>query len=157
MTGPPPPRPALRRAADAEVHPALVVHRALEVTPTGSAEPVKQRDTATVRRIKAAGAKHRPKNKAPRDRGTKDMGSKDKVAAGKPGVRAVGGGLLGPGRTTSDSLRPKRTPGKLARMDVKVPKSLRRQLRRRAAESGRTVESLVTEILTAAMADGRWW
>jgi len=103
-------RPALKRAADAEVHPAL------PATEVKAAPPV-------VAQVEAPEPKVKPKGKS--------KGNPLKV---------------GKGKATSDALRGKHKT-KNVDLGVKVPKELRKQLRKEAVRRGITVDELVTILL----------
>ncbi|MDP4015122.1 MAG: hypothetical protein U0990_02840 [Candidatus Nanopelagicales bacterium] len=136
------PRPALRRAPDADVHPALLLRLDEPELETGE-----------------AGKTGSALERAP---GTDKSSKADKADAGKAGKsgkadKAGGSSFLAAGHATSDSMRLGRPQGKKVDLKVKVPKSLRKQLRERAAQSDQTLDALVTEVLVAGLGDGRWW
>ncbi|MDZ7578883.1 MAG: hypothetical protein U0904_12020 [Candidatus Nanopelagicales bacterium] len=141
------PRPALRRAPDADVHPALLLRLdepELETEKAGKAGSALERAPGTGKAGKAGTGKA----------GTGKAGKSSK--AGKSG-KAGGSSFLAAGHATSDSMRLGRPQGKKVDLKVKVPKSLRKQLRERAAQSDQTLDALVTEVLVAGLGDGRWW
>ena len=117
----PRPRPALRRADDAEVHPAL------SIAPS-QAPP-------TVLAARAADpARSEPEQKKGKE---------------KP--------FRGAGKATSDVWRSGGNKDKPVRLQVSVPKRVRKQLRAVAKESDSSLDDLVTEILTTWLGDPRRW
>lgn len=137
----PSPRPALRKAPDANVHPA---------DPTQAAGPIP--------------APAPPLASVPPPRVVRLPGMAAPKAAPKPGKQAGKGRLSGPPRgTTSDVLRPakgqrrdrpappaKKGPKeKQVELTVKVPKSLRKDLKAAAKSAGRTPDEVVTSLVRA--------
>lgn len=116
----PQPRPALKRADDADLHPALTVAPAQMPVPRG-----KESAGDTVTTV---------------------------TAAGKPNAKK----FRSPGHTTSDVLRGGK-PAKKARLDVKIPKSLRKQVKQVAKHSGTAIDDIVTKALTDWLGDPRRW
>ncbi|MCB0917366.1 MAG: hypothetical protein KDC39_02220 [Actinobacteria bacterium] len=102
-------RPALRRAPDADLHPALVVPQAVG-TYTGSDE--KPRKSKHGKGLKKADASADKKN---------------------------------------------RKKQKTATLSVEVPKSLRKELRKRADRMGTSQDEIVVSALAAWLGDNRWW
>lgn len=135
------PRPALRRAVDADVHPALLLRAEEPEVGVDKAEAVQEGTPADGSSVP----------------GGKSAKRKSGGPTAKKTGKSAGSGLLAAGKTTSDSLRVGKPRGKTVYLKVKVPKSLRKQLRKRAAQSDETVDAFVTEVLVAGLGDGRWW
>jgi hypothetical protein len=130
----PQPRPALRRANDADVHPALAVVAAREATPMRlGAQPEEPPDD------------RKKDKKSPKGKAGGSGSAKATEAMGKP--------FQGAGRSTSDTLRaPSR---KRVDLNVRVPKNIRKEVRAVAKASGTTPDDLVTEVLVAWLGDAR--
>lgn len=126
---PPQPRPALRRADDATVHPAL------SIAPS-QAPPA-------LRSTRATEPAPQPE---PKPKGKKAKGKKQDA----PRFR-------GAGKATSDVWRGVGGSDKPVRLDVTVPKSLRKELRAVSKASGTPVDALVAQALTAWLGDPRQW
>ncbi len=142
----PQPRPALKRAEDADLHPALSVAPAQ--LPTQVA-----RDGGA-RRLAAAAAFDEAEREAA-------AGKAGKSGKGKKEGRSK---FQAAGQATSDSLRAK--PHKVAKPDkdakpvtleVKVPKRVRKEIRAIAKHSGSSVDAIVTQALTEWLGDPRRW
>lgn len=132
----PQPRPALRRADDAGVHPALAVA-------PSQAPPMRLRQAEPAQpELKPAKTKAKPKT------GKGTSSSAETTAEARQPLRSAG-------RATSDSLRPARD--KKVVLQVKVPKSTRKQLRAVARHSGTSVDQLVVAALTDWLGDPRRW
>ncbi len=167
------PRPALRRAADAEVHPALVV--ASDVTapvidltdrtkskqtvdPNQPMVPELPQPSATKEKSKDKKAKKQKKTKKAK---AAAKTAKDKSAASSDTQSENGLPLLssrrfrGAGRATSDALV---TSGKKqATLKAQIPRPLRTELREAAKASGVSTDALLTEILGAWFTDPDRW
>jgi len=115
----PQPRPALKRAEDADLHPALTVAPTQMPVPRGKESAG---DTVTL------------------------------VPPGKPSDRK----LRAPGHATSDVLRRGKS-AKKARLDVKIPKTLRKQVKQVAKHSGASVDDIVARALADWLGDPRRW
>lgn len=140
----PTPRPALRKAPDSNIHPA---------------EPPQTPDRAPALELRTPGAAATAKP-PPRQR-TAQTAAQSRVLR-MPGIEASptnrGKRLTG---TTSDTMRPvkhgrqdaraRREPVKEKMVDlaVKVPKSLRKELRAAAKSAGRTPEEVVASLVRA--------
>jgi hypothetical protein len=176
----PQPRPALRRAPDAEVHPALVIlpdaGSATVVLPEPEAGKVdspseQQRDRkAKSKKGKAKKAKAKS-NKAKKAKS--ETGKKAKSAKGKDADSAHGlsggtvdddsietlngtvGKFRGAGRATSDVLIG--APAKRSTLKVRIPAELHQELRGAAAASGADIDDLLSEILAAWLAAPERW
>jgi len=118
------PRPALRRANDADIHPALAV--------------VPAKEASTLRRSARPGD----------DSAKPDSGKSGSGKKGKKGKR-----YQGAGRSTSDTMRP--GSNKKVDLKVKVPKSMRKEIRAISKASGASPDELVTEVLNAWLGDPR--
>lgn len=126
----PQPRPALKRAEDADLHPALSVAPA--AVPT-----------------QMTGGLRRAAEPAPDSPPSKAKGAKTKGKGKK---------FQGAGRATSDSLRA--TPDKddkPVKLDAKVPKRVRNEIRAIAKHSGTSVDAIVSQALTEWLGDPRRW
>ena len=170
------PRPALRRAPDAEVHPALVI-----LPDAGSAtvvlpeqQPV-QGDPAAEKKSKTKSDKRKKSkaNKAKSDKGKSDKRKKSKANKAKkpdglsksadittgstPAEPANGtvGKFRGAGRATSDVLIG--APVKRATLKARIPAEIHAELRSAAAASGADMDDLLTEILVAWLAAPERW
>lgn len=135
----PQPRPALKRAEDADLHPALAVAPTQLPTQLG-------RDTPQTPDVAVAQdrAKSKPKGKGKRKR---------KESTGKDQPR-----FLSAGRATSDVLRPReRGDDKPAKLSVKVPKQVRKEIRAIAKHSGTSVDAIVAQALSEWLGDPRRW
>lgn len=129
---PPKPRPALRRADDAGVHPAL------------SIAPSQAPPTALAGRVTDAGAAGDDQSKLP---------PRPKDKAGKKGKKAEP--FRGAGKATSDVYRAR--SDKRVSLQVQVPKSVRKELRAVSKASDTPMDELVTEIFTTWLGDPRRW
>lgn len=137
----PQPRPALKRAEDADLHPALSVapaqlptHLARDLTPAGSLAKAGKPDTG--------------KGKAK---------TKTKVSA-KAAKTIDGKRFQSAGQATSDSLRARPDKDtKLVKLSVKVPKRLRQEVRAIAKHSGGEVDDIVAQALSEWLGDPRRW
>lgn len=118
----PEPRPALTKAADAQVHPAL--------PPTEVITPIGEIDFT-------APAPELPPTSAKKEKGKSKSKSKNPLIAGR-------------GKATSDTIRGT-SKGKNVDLGVKVPKSLRKALRAEAVRRGIKVDELVTILLNDRM------
>ncbi len=145
----PQPRPALKRADDAELHPALSVEPTQLPTRLAKDLAAQQRaagQAATDRAGKSAG---KPAGKA--DKRKPDSGRFAKSEKGSKPFQSAG-------QATSDSLRGKSDKrAKQVRLDVQVPKKLRKELRAIAKHSGSSVDSIVTHALNDWLGDPRRW
>ena len=169
------PRPALRRAPDAEVHPALVilpdVGSATVVLPEPEAGQVaapseQQRDRkGKSKKAKKVKAKSK-KAKSETGKKTKSAKSKDADNAQElSGVTVDGGSsqnsngtvgkFRGAGRATSDVLIG--APAKRSTLKVRIPAELHQELRGAAAASGADIDDLLSEILAAWLAAPERW
>lgn len=129
----PQPRPALKRAEDADLHPALSVAPA--------AVPTQM--TGGLRRAAE------PTPDSPQDKAKSAKGAKTKGKGKK---------FQGAGRATSDSLRAKPDKDdKLVTLDAKVPKKVRKEIRAIAKHSGTSVDAIVSQALTEWLGDPRRW
>lgn len=125
----PQPRPALKRAEDADLHPALSVAPAQ--VPTQLA-----RDTGL----------RRAKEQSPAEETVAVKGKRK------------GKKFQGAGRATSDSLRGRPDKdAKPVKLDVKVPKKLRNEIRAIAKHSGTSVDAIVSQALADWLGDPRRW
>lgn len=172
------PRPALRRAPDAEVHPALVIlpdaGSATVVLPEQQSEqgdPAAEKKSKTksdkltkskAKKAKKSKAKSKSdkRNKSKATKGKKpDSSSKnaDIAASSTPAEPANGtvGKFRGAGRATSDVLIG--APVKRATLKARIPAELHAELRSAAAASGADVDDLLTEILAAWLAAPERW
>ena len=178
------PRPALRRAPDAEVHPALVIlpdaGSATVVLPEPEAGQVaapseQQRDRkAKSKKGKKAKAKsNKAKSNTKAKKAKSETGKKAKSAKGKDadsahglsGVTVDGGSIetsngtvgkfRGAGRATSDVLIG--APAKRSTLKVRIPTELHQELQGAAAASGADVDDLLSEILAAWLAAPERW
>ena len=152
------PRPALRRAPDAEVHPALVI-----LPDAGSAtvvlpeqQPV-QGDPAAEKKSKTKSDKRKKSkaNKAKKPDGLSK--SADITTSSTPAEPANGtvGKFRGAGRATSDVLIG--APVKRATLKARIPAEIHAELRSAAAASGADMDDLLTEILVAWLAAPERW
>lgn len=124
----PQPRPALKRAEDADLHPALSV--APTQLPTQLA-----RDSAVAERLDPPAAVKPPAPEKPRRKKFRSAG-----------------------RATSDSLRGKPDKGaKPVTLEVKVPKRVRTEVRSIAKHSGTSVDAIVAQALVEWLGDPRRW
>lgn len=158
MTAPrgnPAPRPALRRAPDADVHPAAPKHgpdAAGGVAPRPAAEGAAPLTAPGGVPVDAAPPAEPPAPPVP----PAPVGPAAVGPAAMPRTRAgvtpqplplTGGGLRrARGRATSDALRGK-GGDKLVDLGVRVPKSLRKQLRQAAESRGMSPDELVALLL----------
>lgn len=137
----PTPRPALKKAADAHIHPAAPGH-----SPRGLRQAADVDEAATPAATPAATSP--------------EASAAAVVAAGAAGTSAVGHRLSGPlGGTTSDSLRPRKgggrrrpagtKPEKTVELTVKVPKSLRKDFREAVKSTKADPNDVVTALLRA--------
>lgn len=130
------PRPALKRAEDADLHPALSVAPAQ--LPTQVA-----RDSSARRLAAATAAPDAPAPTTGKSGKSKKEGRKKFQSAGQ---------------ATSDSLRAKPDKDtKLVKLDAKVPKRVRQEVRAIAKHSGTSVDAIVTQALTEWLGDPRRW
>ena len=163
----PAPRPALRKAPDADVHPALAFGpsetidlRASRRSPGAASatfhNPAAESIAAAVNQgpkpAKSGGKKHRAKaKKSETDVGAKPdtkkqakkgKGSQRLHAQSKPAKVSKGGKVGQPASGKAES-------GKRSRVDVRlhVPGDVRRQLRSAAKARGTSVEDVVTSVL----------
>ena len=143
----PQPRPALRRAPDADVHPAMVIPiqaglrtATVEVDPPPAASPKKNKKAK-----KAA--------KATKAKKAKNKGKKPAKAQG--GVAVKSKRFLGAGRATSDVMLA-HSPKRVA-LNVKVPRGIRDEIREVSRMSGASEDDLVSELLSAGLSDPRRW
>lgn len=135
----PQPRPALKRAEDADLHPALAVAPTQLPTQLGRDNP----QTPDV-----AVTKDQPKS-----RGKSKEKRKRKAAPAGDVPR-----FLSAGRATSDVLRPQaRADDKLVKMSVKVPKRVRKEIHAIAKHSGTGVDAIVAQALSEWLGDPRRW
>lgn len=139
----PEPRPALRRADDAGVHPALAVAPSHAPPPfsVGSEEPAKP---GKARRSPSPRLKVAPEAETETSKG----GGKAARTAGGRKFRAAGS-------ATSDALRPARA--KQVPLQVRVPKAIRKQLRAVAKNSGASLDEIVVTALNDWLGDPRRW
>lgn len=137
----PAPRPALRKAADAHIHPAAPGH---------TAHSLRQASEPT--------AGTAPALPVPREDVESKAGSTSSKGA-DPG-KAIPHRLSGPlGGTTSDSLRPNakasrgrgraRPPEKLVEITFKVPKTVRRDFRAAVKADKKDPDEVATALLSA--------
>lgn len=138
----PAPRPALKRAADAHIHPAAPGHSLLSLRPALGDAAV---PAATPAEVDV-------------DAGGSDPSGGSTGAAGSTGKgqHRLSGPLRG---TTSDSLRAatkrartspaRKSGGKPVDLGVKVPKSLRKDFRAAAKADGKDPEAIVAALLKA--------
>ncbi len=147
----PQPRPALKRAEDADLHPALSVAPAQ--LPTQVARDGGARRLAAAAAFDGRLAPPPPPPPAAGKAGKSGKGKKE----GRSKFQAAG-------QATSDSLRAK--PHKVAKPDkdakpvtleVKVPKRVRKEIRAIAKHSGSSVDAIVTQALTEWLGDPRRW
>ena len=168
------PRPALRRAADAEVHPALVVvpdatapvldltdgtRSKQTVDPNQPIAPELPQPSETKEKIKAKKAKKQKKKKkakaAARTANDKSAASSDTQSENGPLLLSSSRRFRGAGRATSDALV---TSGKKqATLKAQIPRPLRTELREAAKASGVSTDALLTEILGAWFTDPDRW
>lgn len=134
----PTPRPALRKAADAHIHPAAPGHSPRGLRQAADAdEPATPEPTAL------------------------DAAAASAVAGAAEDASGAGHRLSGPlGGNTSDSVRPRKggggrhraaaaKPEKTVELTVKVPKSLRREFREAARATKKDPDDVVTALLRA--------
>lgn len=145
----PQPRPALRRAPDADIPPALVIPL------QGHGRPVVVADTPAVLPDARPKPDGRKAKKAARAKKSDAKAKKDAKRAAKKAKAASAQRFRGAGRATSDALlfnSSKRVP-----LKVEVPKSVRDEIREVARMSGAREDDLVSEILTAWLSEPRRW
>lgn len=150
----PQPRPALRRAPDADIPPALVIPlqgggrpRVVADTPAVVADA-----PASANGKKPTGKKSK---KAAKAKKAAAKAKKDTRRAADKAKAASAQRFRGAGRATSDALlfnSTKRVP-----LKVQVPKSVRDEIRGVARMSGASEDDLVSEILTAWLSEPRRW
>lgn len=136
---PPAPRPALRRADDADIHPALSAVPSEE----GPVIRTRLREVGKDETITLP-SKVKPAEKKPRVKPSKQ---KEVKRATQP--------FLSAGKATSDVYRTHRD--KKVSLDVKVPKSVRKAIRSVARASDSSPDELVTQILKDWLGDPRRW
>lgn len=153
----PQPRPALKRADDAELHPAL----SMEPTqlPTRLAKDLAGQQLATAQAAQDRAGKDRSGKETRKPAGNSERRKPDsgKFAKSQKGSKP----FQSAGQATSDSLRGKSgksgKSAKQVRLDIQVPKKLRKELRAIAKHSGSSVDSIVTNALTDWLGDPRRW
>ncbi len=128
----PQPRPALKRAEDADLHPAL------SVAPTQMV-PRAAREVGTDNGSTPAKPKTKNKNK------------------GKAKKAKAAGPYRSAGRATSDVLRNGKASDKQVKLKITVPKRVRSELRAIADNSGTTVDEIVSQALVEWLGDPRRW
>ncbi len=169
------PRPALRRAADADVHPALVVvsdtvSSVIDLTDGGKAtsqtepdrllnSPEQEPDIAVqatkVKKEKNKKKKAKAKSKAKKNKSTEPTSKSDDEQTPGPLLLSAPRRFRGAGRATSDALV---TSGKKqATLKAQIPRPLRTELREAAKASGVSTDTLLTEILGAWFTDPDRW
>ena len=137
MSGIPAPRPALKKAADAHIHPAAPDHR-----------PVLLRHAAD------SEAEAKAASEAAAATGTPEAAS-GKVKAQRSTAPGKGSSLSGPlGGNTSDSMRrsragdrPAKVSGKKVTLTVKIPKSLRKEFNAALKADRKDADAVVTSLL----------
>lgn len=155
----PKPRPALQKAPDAGLHPALTPDSALALPEAANAGKTGKKNS-----------KEASEGKAKPELAKKDSAKKNsakKQAAGKSGQKSAKTykkqrksrerAFLSAGKTTSDSIITSKPGSDDVLLKVSMPKPLRKEIRRRAAQSGKSVDDFVTDVLAAWLGDGRWW
>lgn len=140
----PEPRPALRRADDAGVHPALSVAPSQAPPP-----PFSTRDGSDGGAVTGGKGGKGGKLKVAEevDRSAQRSGSKRAKGSAKS-FRSAGHATSDAVRTSSDKLVP---------LDVRIPKSTRKQLRAVAKQSSTPVDELVAAALREWLGDPRRW
>lgn len=161
------PRPALRRAPDAEVHPALVVlpdaGSATVVLPDQESGRTEQGEDKKPKskKSKRAKAKKSTKNKKAKSHKKAKLDKSPGAAgsdaeSGSANNSAAGfGKFRGAGRATSDVLIGSRA--QQTNLKVRIPVELEVELRGAAAASGADVDELLAEILAAWLAAPERW
>ena len=140
----PQPRPALKRAEDADLHPALAVAPTQLPTQLGRDTP----DTPDVA-VDVDVAKKKSKGKRK---------GKNKAKAKSAGDGSRDRPFLSAGRATSDVLRPHEREGdKPVKLSVKVPKRVRKEIHAIAKHSGTSVDAIVGQALSEWLGDPRRW
>lgn len=138
----PQPRPALKRAEDADLHPALAVAPTQLPTQLGRDTPDTPDvavDVDVAKKKRKAKGKRKGKGKSAAD------GSRDRR-------------FLSAGRATSDVLRPhEREDDKPVKLSVKVPKRVRKEIHAIAKHSGTSVDAIVGQALSEWLGDPRRW
>ena len=61
------------------------------------------------------------------------------------------------GRATSDSVITRKKAKEFVSLSVKIPKPLRKEIRRRAEQSGMSVDEFVRDVMTSWLNGGKWW
>ncbi len=136
----PQPRPALKRAEDADLHPALAVAPSQLPTQLGRDTPDTV-DVAVDRDVDSKKSKGKRKGKRKNDADD----SRDRR-------------FLSAGRATSDVLRPQeRASDKPVKLSVKVPKRVRKEIHAIAKHSGTSVDAIVAQALSEWLGDPRRW
>ena len=169
------PRPALRRAADADVHPALVVvpdtvSSVIDLTDGSKGQPQAEPDrlsnllesdsgiaepTSRVTKEKKKKKKAKAKSKAKKNKSTESASKSDDEQTPGPLLLSAPRRFRGAGRATSDALV---TSGKKqATLKAQIPRPLRTELREAAKASGVSTDTLLTEILGAWFTDPDRW
>lgn len=103
------------------------------------------------------------KSRSHKPKGSKAKGSKktSQPSGKKRGKRTSTsptkstGGLIGAGRSTSDSVLGKKSDRKMVSLEVSVPKGLRKVIRKEAAAAGVTVDRVVGDALARWLSDPR--
>ena len=125
----PQPRPALKRAEDADLHPAL------SVEPTQLPTQLARENAAADAAKQSSGSK-RGKSKGGKKFQSAGQATSDSLRA-RPGKSAK--------------------PEKLVSLDARVPKQVRKELKAIAKHSGSSVDAIVTQALTEWLGDPRRW
>jgi|CXWK01.1.fsa_nt_gi hypothetical protein len=125
----PQPRPALKRAEDADLHPAL------SVEPTQLPTQLARENAAADAAKQSSGSK-RGKSKGGKKFQSAGQATSDSLRA-RPGKPAK--------------------PEKLVSLDARVPKRVRKELKAIAKHSGSSVDAIVTQALTEWLGDPRRW
>ncbi len=134
----PQPRPALKRADDADLHPALSV-APTQMVPRAPREAAGSADVVNPA-AKSKGSKAKAKGKGKGKKGQKDLGP----------YRSAG-------RATSDVLRHGKDSAKQVKLKVTVPKRVRSELRAIAENGETSVDEIVSQALVEWLGDPRRW
>ncbi|MFN8126520.1 MAG: hypothetical protein U0R64_08460 [Candidatus Nanopelagicales bacterium] len=135
----PQPRPALKRAEDADLHPALSVAPA-QVPPRLVRDPAV---TPAATEPATGKAPRKPDGKA----GKGKKKGKNKAASDRPYQSGA----------TSDVLRHGKQSNKQVQLKVTVPKRVRTELRAIAEQSGTPLDQIVGQALAEWLGDPRRW
>ncbi len=160
----PQPRPALRRAPDSDVHPALVIPLQSAPRPSAPAEPDIPPTARTAPEPIPVPAPDKTKEAKKSGKGKSSAKAKAKAKAKKRKKRERAERsakptpltrFQGAGRATSDAVLFE--PDRRVPLSVLVPKAIRDEIRDVARLSGATQDELVSELLSAGLSDPRRW